>query len=125
MRAEAVQEELVKFVFIGKFLYASSQFLLALTKSEKVYKFKEHSGDYIVPHTNSAFNSYFHAIVVFGVMLCRFHPLTDKVGVLVHKVYDALVIFGVLVVLAVALHHFEGSQVHLYGFNNLIANPCR
>ncbi len=48
-------------------------------------------------------------------MLCRFHPLTDKVGVLVHKVYDALVIFGVLVVLAVALHHFEGSQVHLYG----------
>ena len=43
-------------------------------------------------------------------MLCRFHPLTDKVGVLVHKVYDALVIFGVLVVLAVALHHFEGSQ---------------
>ena len=53
-------------------------------------------------------------------MLCRFHPLTDKVGVLVHKVYDALVIFGVLVVLAVALHHFEGSQVHLYGFNNLI-----
>ena len=65
------------------------------------------------------------ADVVLGVMLCRFHPLTDKVGVLVHKVYDALVIFGVLVVLAVALHHFEGSQVHLYGFNNLIANPCR
>ena len=24
-----------------------------------------------------------------------------------------------------ALHHFEGSQVHLYGFNNLIANPDR
>lgn len=71
------------------------------------------------------FFTYFHINVVLGVMLCRFHPLTDKVGVLVHKVYDALVIFGVLVVLAVALHHFEGSQVHLYGFNNLIANPCR
>ena len=23
-------------------------------------------------------------------MLCRFHPLTDKVGVLVHMVYDAI-----------------------------------
>ena len=88
-------------------------------------KFKEQGGDFIVPHTNHAFDSYFHINVVLGVMLCRFHPLTDKVGVLVHKVYDALVIFGVLVVLAVALHHFEGSQVHLYGFNNLIANPCR
>ena len=58
-------------------------------------------------------------------MLCRFHPLTDKIGVLVHKVYNALVVFGVLVVFAVALHHFEGSQVHLYGFNYLTANPCR
>ena len=58
-------------------------------------------------------------------MLCRFHPLTDKVGVLVHKVYDALVIFGVLVVLAVALHHLECPQIHLYGFNYLTANPCR
>ena len=37
--------------------------------------------------------SYTH-LVVLGVMLCRFHPLTDKVGVLVHKVYDALVVFG-------------------------------
>src|SRR5574344_898318 len=69
--------------------------------------------------------SHWQPMASTGVMLCRFHPLTDKVGVLVHKVYDALVIFGVLVVLAVALHHFEGSQVHLYGFNNLIANPCR
>ena len=58
-------------------------------------------------------------------MLCRFHPLTDKVGVLVHKVYDALVVFGVLVVLAVALHHLECPQIHLYGFNYLTANPCR
>ncbi len=101
--------------------------LIPLTRceSEEVHKFKEHRGDCIIPHTNHTFNSYFHINVVLGVMLCRFHPLTDKVGVLVHKVYDALVIFGVLVVLAVALHHFEGSQVHLYGFNNLIANPCR
>ena len=30
-------------------------------------------------------------------MLCRFQPLTDKIGVLVHKVYDALVVFCVLV----------------------------
>ena len=58
-------------------------------------------------------------------MLCRFHPLTDEVGVLVHKVYDALVVFGVLVVLAVALHHLECPQIHLYGFNYLTANPCR
>ena len=58
-------------------------------------------------------------------MLCRFHPLTDKVGVLVHKVYDAFVVFGVLVVLAVALHHLECPQIHLYGFNYLTANPCR
>ncbi len=98
---------------------------LTRCESEEVHKFKEHRGDCIIPHTNHTFNSYFHINVVLGVMLCRFHPLTDKVGVLVHKVYDALVIFGVLVVLAVALHHFEGSQVHLYGFNNLIANPCR
>jgi len=58
-------------------------------------------------------------------MLCHFHPLTDKVGVLIHKVYDALVVFGVLVVLAVALHHLECPQIHLYGFNYLTANPCR
>ena len=103
----------------------SFQFPLTRCESEEVHKFKEHRGDCIIPHTNHTFNSYFHINVVLGVMLCRFHPLTDKVGVLVHKVYDALVIFGVLVVLAVALHHFEGSQVHLYGFNNLIANPCR
>ena len=125
MRAEAVKEKLVKFVLLGKLLYALSQFPLTRCESEEVHKFKEHRGDCIIPHTNHTFNSYFHINVVLGVMLCRFHPLTDKVGVLVHKVYDALVIFGVLVVLAVALHHFEGSQVHLYGFNNLIANPCR
>lgn len=117
--------KLVKFVLLGKLLYALSQFPLTRCESEEVHKFKEHRGDCIIPHTNHTFNSYFHINVVLGVMLCRFHPLTDKVGVLVHKVYDALVIFGVLVVLAVALHHFEGSQVHLYGFNNLIANPCR
>ena len=118
-------DNLVKFVLRGKLLYALSQFPLTRCESEEVHKFKEHRGDCIIPHTNHTFNSYFHINVVLGVMLCRFHPLTDKVGVLVHKVYDALVIFGVLVVLAVALHHFEGSQVHLYGFNNLIANPCR
>ena len=125
VRAEAVKEKLVKFVLLGKLLHTLSQFPLTRCESEEVYKFKEQCRDFIVPHTNHAFNSYFHINVVLGVMLCRFHPLTDKVGVLVHKVYDALVIFGVLVVLAVALHHFEGSQVHLYGFNNLIANPCR
>ena len=58
-------------------------------------------------------------------MLCRFHPLTDEVGVLVHKVNDTLVVFGVLVALAVALHDFEGSQVHLNGLNYLTTNPCR
>ena len=40
-------------------------------------------------------------------------------------IYDALVVFGVLVVLAVALHHLECPQIHLYGFNYLTANPCR
>ena len=34
-------------------------------------------------------------------------------------------VFGVLVVLAVALHHLECPQIHLYGFNYLTANPCR
>ena len=34
-------------------------------------------------------------------------------------------IFGILVVLAVTLHNFEGAQVHLNGFNYLTANPCR
>ena len=67
VRAEAVKEELVKFVFIGKFLYASSQFLLACCESEEVYKLKEHSGDCIVPHTNHTFNSYFHPLDVFRV----------------------------------------------------------
>ena len=109
-------EKLVKFVLLGKFLYAFSQSLLTRCESEEVYKFKEHGGDCIIPHTNHTFNSYFHINIVLGVMLCHFHPLTDKVGVAVHKVYDALVVFGVLVVLAVALHHFESSQVHLNGF---------
>ena len=40
---------------------------------------------------------HFHINVVLGLMLCRFQPLTDKIGVLVHKVYDALVVFCVLV----------------------------
>ena len=78
MRAEAVKEELVKFVFLGKLLYASSQFFLALTKSEEVYKFKEHSGDFIVPQANHAFNSYFHFIIVLGFILCYFsHSLAN------------------------------------------------
>ena len=96
-RAEAVKEELVKFVLLGKRLYALSQFPLTRCESEEVYKFKEQCRDFIVPHTNHAFNSYFHINVVLGLMLCRFQPLTDKIGVLVHKVYDALVVFCVLV----------------------------
>ena len=59
------------------------------------------------------------------MVLCCVHPFSDKVGVLVHKVYDAVVIFRVLIVLAVTLHNFESSQIHLYGFNYLSANPCR
>ena len=66
------------------------------SESEEAYKSQGTSWDCIIPHTNHTFNSYFHINVVLGVMLCRFHPLTDKVGVLVHKVYDAPVIFGVL-----------------------------
>ena len=34
-------------------------------------------------------------------------------------------VWGVLVVLAVALYHFECPQIHLNRFYNLIANPCR
>ena len=49
MRAEAVKEELVKFVFLGKVLDASPLLLLTLTKSEEVHKFKEHRGDFIIP----------------------------------------------------------------------------
>lgn len=33
-------------------------------------------------------------------------------------------ILGVLVVFAVALHHFEGIQVNLHRFNYLSAYPC-
>ena len=47
--------------------------------------------------TSESLHSYFHIIVVLGLMLCRFHPFADKVGVLVHKGDDAVVMFGVLV----------------------------
>ena len=97
VRTEAVKEELVKFVLLGKFFYTLSQFPLTRCESEEVHKFKEHRGDCIIPHTNHTFNSYFHIIVVLGLMLCRFHPFADKVGVLVHKGDDAVVMFGVLV----------------------------
>ncbi len=45
------------------------------------------------------------------------HSLSDQLGVDVDKVDYAVVVFGVLVVFAVALYHFEGTQVNLYGFN--------
>ena len=48
-------------------------------------------------YTNHAFNSYFHTIGYYRFILCRFHPLADKVHVAVHKVYNAVVVFGVLV----------------------------
>ena len=100
-------EKPVKSVLLGKLLYAFSQSLLTRCESEEVYKFKEHSGDCIIPHTNHTFNSYFHINVVLGFMLCHFHPLTDKVGVAVHKVYDAVVVFCICIAYATALHHFE------------------
>ena len=40
-------------------------------------------------------------------ILCRFHPLAVKVGVLVHKGDDAVVVFGVLVAYATTLHHLK------------------
>ena len=84
-------------MFLGKHLYTLSQFPLTRCESEEVDKFKEQGRDFIIPHTNHTFNSYFHIIVVLGLMLCRFHPFADKVGVLVHKGDDAVVMFGVLV----------------------------
>ena len=96
VRAEAVKEEPVKFVFLGKLLYASSQIILALAKSEEVYKFKEHSGNCIVPHTNHAFNSYFHTNVVLRFILCSlFHSLANKFGIAFYKGDNAVVVFGV------------------------------
>ena len=49
------------------------------------------------------------------------HSLSDQLGVDVDKVDYAVVVLGVLVVLA--LYHFEGTQINLYGFNYLSANP--
>ena len=103
-------EKLVKFVFLGKLLYAFSQSLLTRCKSEEVYKFKEHRGDFIVPQTNHAFNSYFHTIGYYRLILCRFHPLADKVHVAVHKVYNAVVVLGIGIVQATTLHHLQSFQ---------------
>jgi len=116
MRAEAVKEELVKFMLLGKILYALSQSLLTRCESEEVYKFNEQCRDFIVPQANHAFNSYFHIILVLGFMLCRFHPFTDKIGVLVHKGDDALVVFGVGVAYSTTLHHFKGFQANFNRF---------
>ena len=108
VRAEAVKEELVKVVFLGKVLYAFSHILLTCCQCEEVYKFKEHSGDFIVPQANHAFNSYFHIIIVLGFILCCFpHSLADKVHVAVHKVDNAVVVFGVGVAYATTLHYLE------------------
>ena len=52
-------------------------------------------------------------------MLCHFHPLTDKVGVLIHKVYDALVVFGVLVV-PVSYTHLDVYKRQLYTFGRAV-----
>ena len=54
-----------------------------------------------------------------------FHSVADEVGIVLHKGDNVFVVFGVLVVFAVALHHFDGSQVHLNGFNYLTANSFR
>ena len=111
MRTKAVKEEPVKFVFFGKLLYASSQILLALAKSEEVYKFKEHSGDCIVPHTNHAFNSYFHTNVVLRFILCRlFHPLADKFGIVFYKGDNSVMVFGVRIAYTTTLHYLQGFQ---------------
>lgn len=59
------------------------------------------------------------------VKLLGGHSLPYQLGVGVHKVYDAVVILGVFVVLAVALHHFKGVQVNLNGFYDSAVNPCR
>ena len=105
-------EELVKFVFFGKLLYTPSSLLLTRCQSEEVHKFKKHRGDFIVPQANHAFKSYFHVVQYYNyrLILCCVHPLTDKAHVTVHKGDDAVVVLGVLVAYATALHHLKGFQ---------------
>ena len=98
--------------------------LLTLATSEEVHKFNEHRGDFIVPQTNHAFNSYFHTIGYYRLILCRFHPLADKVHVAVHKVYNAVVVLGIGIVQATTLHHFQCLQGNLHRFYALAVNGC-
>lgn len=53
------------------------------------------------------------------------HSLLDEFGIGVNQIYNPVVVGGVPVVLAVALYHSEGSQIHLHGFYDFVANPRR
>ena len=58
-------------------------------------------------------------------MLCCVHPLTDKVDIVVHKVDDAVVIFGVGITQTSALHYLKSLQGYFYRLDALAVNGGR
>ena len=58
----------------------------------------------------------------YRLILCRFHPLADKVHVAVHKVYNAVVVLGIGIVQATTLHHLQCLQGNLHRFYALAVN---
>ena len=121
--SETYQTLIVKFVLLGKRLYALSQFLLVPCQRENVDKVEEHFGNLSVSKEYHTFKSYFHiALLLLDCPLRCLHPLTDKVDVAVYKIDDAVVILGVGIAHASALNHLEGLQRHLYRLDALAVN---
>ena len=72
--------------------------LTALTRC-KVRRFPTNSMNIVGfyrPTDNHAFNSYFHTIGYYRLILCRFHPLADKVHVLCSQGLQCTVVVLVL-----------------------------
>ena len=83
---------------------------------------EEHRGDFIVPQTNHTFNSYFHAVMYYKLILCCVHTLTDKSGIVLHKSDDAVVVLGIGIAYPSALYHFQRFQTDFYRFNPFAFN---
>ena len=55
---------------------------------------------------------------------CRNHQLPYLLGIAFHKGDDAVVVFGVGVAYATALHHFQCPQIDLHCLDAPLIYPC-
>jgi len=106
----AIGEELVQVRIFGQLPYGGLELAPVPCEHCRVHKADEQHRDLVVPYIYHAFNSYFHIVRCYRLMLCYVHPLLYQSGIVLHKSDDAVVVLGVGVAHPSALYHFQRFQ---------------